>query len=142
MGFQWMYFKMEVLETVFILLFYPKKSYNVVDITNENNKEHNSRWQYIPDHPYRMLIIAGSGSGETNALFNSKNSSEPKYEFLIKMREDAEIEHLNDPREFIEYTAFIDDIYSIIDDYNPSRKRKIIIVSDDMIVDIMTNKKI
>ena len=52
------------------------------------------------------------------------------------------IEHLNEPREFIEYTAFIDDIYSIIDDYNPSRKRKIIIVSDDMIVDIMTNKKI
>ena len=142
MGFQWMYYKMEVLETVFILLFYPKKSYNVVDITNENNKEHNSRWQYIPDHPYRMLMTAGSGSGETSALFNSKNSSEPKYEFLIKMREDAEIEHLNDPREFIEYAAFIDDIYSNIDDYNPSRKRKIIIVSDDMIVDIMTNKKI
>ena len=142
MGFQWMYFKMEVLETVFILLFYPKKSYNIVDITNENNKEHNSRWQYIPDHPYRMLMTAGSGSGETSALFNSKNSSEPKYEFLIKMREDAEIEHLNDPREFIEYAAFIDDICSNIDDYNPSRKRKIIIVSDDMIVDIMTNKKI
>ena len=91
MGFQWIYYKMEVLETVFILPFYPKKSYNIVDITNENNKEHNSRWQYIPDHPYRMLIIADSGSGETNALFNSKNSSEPKYEFLIKMREDAEI---------------------------------------------------
>ena len=36
-------------------------------ITNENNKKHNSKWPYFPDHPYRMLIIGGSGSGKTNA---------------------------------------------------------------------------
>ena len=43
---------------------------NLDDITNENNKEHNEKWPYIPDHPYRMLIIGGSGSGKTNALLN------------------------------------------------------------------------
>ena len=38
--------------------------------TNENNKEHNEKWPYIPDHPYRILIIGGSGSGKTNAMLN------------------------------------------------------------------------
>ena len=40
------------------------------DITNENNKSHNKEWPYIPDHPYRMLIIGGSGSGKTSAPLN------------------------------------------------------------------------
>ena len=40
------------------------------DISNENNKVHNKKWPYIPDHPYRMLIIGGSGSGKTNSLLN------------------------------------------------------------------------
>ena len=39
-------------------------------ITNENNKGHNEKWPYLPDHPYRTLIIAGSGSGKTNTLLN------------------------------------------------------------------------
>ena len=150
-----MYYKMEVLETVFMILFYPKNSFNIDDITNENNKEHNSKWQNIPDHPYRMLITGGSGSGKTNALLNSMKDqddndniylyarylSEPKHEFLIKRREHAGIEHLNSAREFIEYSVSIDDTFSNVDDYNPSRKRKILIVFNDMIVDIMTNKK-
>ena len=37
-------------------------------ITNENNAEHNSKWSYIPDHLYRILIIGGCGSGKSNAL--------------------------------------------------------------------------
>ena len=40
------------------------------NITNENNKEHNKKWLFIPDHPYRMLIIGGFRSGKTNALLN------------------------------------------------------------------------
>ena len=40
------------------------------DITNENNKEHNEKWPYIPDHPYKTFIIGGSGSGKTNTLLN------------------------------------------------------------------------
>ena len=43
---------------------------NFDDYTNENKLKQNSNWPYIPDHPYRVLIIGGSGSGKTNALFN------------------------------------------------------------------------
>ena len=42
-------------------------------ITNENNKKHNETWPYIPDYPYRTLIIGGSGSGKTNTLLNLIN---------------------------------------------------------------------
>ena len=44
--------------------------FNIDDITNENNNEHNEKWPYIPDHLYRMLITGGSESGKTNALLN------------------------------------------------------------------------
>ena len=44
---------------------------NLDGITNENNEDHNKKWPYIPDHPYRMLIIGGSRSGKTNALLNT-----------------------------------------------------------------------
>ena len=44
--------------------------FNIDDITNENNNEHNEKWPYIPDHLYRMLTTGGSGSGKTNALLN------------------------------------------------------------------------
>ena len=43
---------------------------NFDEYTNENKKERNPNWPYIPDHPYRILIIQGSGSGKTNALLN------------------------------------------------------------------------
>ena len=52
---------------------------NLDNIINENNKNHNEKWPYIPDHPYRILIIVGSGSGKTNALLNLINK-----ETLIK----------------------------------------------------------
>ena len=128
---------------------------NLDSITNKNNKEHNEKWPYIPDHPYRILIIGGSGSGKTNALLNlineqndidkiylyARDLNEPKYEILIKKRKDAGIKHLNDPNAFIECSNTMDDVYENINDYNPIRKRKKIIVFDDMITDIMTFKK-
>ena len=114
----------------------------------------NEKWPFIPYHPYRILIICGSGSGKTNALLNlikeqddidkiylyAKDLSEPKYEFLIKKHEDVEIKYCNDPNAFTECSNTMDDVYENIDDYNPSRKKKLI-VFDDMIADIMTNKK-
>ena len=42
--------------------------------TNGNKTEYNSKWRYIPDHPYRILIMGGSGSGKTNVLLNLINN--------------------------------------------------------------------
>ena len=46
------------------------KMINFDDYVNENKNVHNKNWPYIPDHPYRILIIGGSGSGKTNVLLN------------------------------------------------------------------------
>ena len=101
------------------------------------------------------MIIGGSESGKTNALFNlikeqdyideiylyAKNLSDSKYEFLIKKLKDVGTKYCNDPNAFIECSNRMDDVYQNIDDYNPTRKKKILIVFDDMIADIMANKK-
>ena len=74
----------------------------------------------------------------------AKDLSEPKYEYLIKNRENVGIKHvysINNSKEFIECSNTMDDIYENIDIYNPTRKRKILIIFDDMIADIVTNKK-
>ena len=60
---------------------------------------------------------------------------------MIKKHGDAGIKYVNNPNAFIECSNMMDDVYENIDDYNPNRKRKILIVFDDMIADIMTNKK-
>ena len=59
---------------------------------------------------------------------------------MLKKRKNAGTKHSNDLNAFIECSNKMDDVYKNIDDYNPSRKRKISIVFDDMIADIMTNK--
>ena len=60
---------------------------------------------------------------------------------MNEKRENPGTKNLNDPTAFIEYSNTMDDVYNNIDDYNSKRKRKILIVVDDMIADIMTNKK-
>ena len=73
----------------------------------------------------------------------AKDLSEPMYmyEYLSKNRENAGIKHLNDSKVSIECSDTMNDIYENINDYNSNRKRKILIFFDDMIADIMTNKK-
>ena len=73
---------------------------------------------------------------------NAKDLNELKHQFLIEKRENVGIKHLNDPKAFIEYSQCMDDVYNNINDYNPSRKIKILIVFDEIIAVIMTNKKI
>ena len=70
-----------------------------------------------------------------------KDLYEDKYEFWIKKHKDAGIKHLNGLDAFIECSNTMDNVYKNVDDYNPYRQRKILIVFDDMIADIMTNKK-
>ena len=72
---------------------------------------------------------------------DAKDLSEPKYEFLIKKRQDAGIKHLNDLNAFIESSNTMDNVYENIDDYNTNKERKVLIVFDDMIADIMSSKK-
>ena len=112
---------------------------NLDSITDEKNKKHNGKWPYIPDHPYRISIIGGSGSEKTNTLLNLINEqndidkiylygrdlNEPKYIILIKKRKDAEIKHLNYPNAFIECSSTMDDIYDNIHDHNSSRKKNL-----------------
>ena len=109
----------------------------------------------VTDHPYKTLIIGGSGSGKTNALLNlikekddidkiyfyAKDLSEPKYEFFIKKRKDVGTKYCNDPNSRIECSSTMDDVYENIGDCNQSRKRKILIVFDDVIAVIMSKTK-
>ena len=111
--------------------------------------EYNLKWPYIPDHPYRILIIGGSGSGKTNALLNlinnqpdidkiylyAKDPYKAKYQYLINKREKVGLDHFDDPKAFMEYSNDMHDVYKNIEDYNLVKKHKVLIVFDDMITD-------
>ena len=123
---------------------------------NENKSKHNKNWPYIPDHPYRTLIIGGSGSGKTKVLLNLienqpdidtiylyvKDPYEAKYQYLINKRESVGIDHFNDPKAFIEYSNDMHNVYKNINEYNPDNGNKILIIFDDMIADMIHNKKL
>ena len=107
-------------------------------------------------HPYRILIIGGSGSGKTNALLNlinnqpdidkiymyAKDPYEGKYQLLINNTESTGLKHFNDPKAFIEYSNYMQDVYKNIDEYNLDKECKILIVFDDMIANVINNKKL
>ena len=90
------------------------------------------------------MIIGGTGSGKTIKLLNlikeqdyhdvidkiylhAKDLSEPKYEYLIKKREDAGIKNVNNPNAFIVCSNTMDDVYKDIDNYIPKRNKKVLI---------------
>ena len=123
---------------------------NFDDYTNENKTEHNENL------PYRILIIGGSGFGKTNVLLNlienqpdidkiylyAKDPYEAKYQYLINKREGVGIVHFNDPKAFIEYSIDMRDVYKNINYYNLDKENKTLIVFDNMIADMIHNKKL
>ena len=90
---------------------------NFDDYTNKNKTIHKLKQPYIPDYPYKILIIGGSGSGKINELLNLTNNQpyidkiylygrdpyKAKYQSLINKTESTGLKHFNDPQAFIEY---------------------------------------
>ena len=117
---------------------------------NEKKTQHNSKQRY------RILIIGGSGTGKTNALLNlinnqpdndeiylyAKDPYEAKYQFLINKGESTGLKHFDDPKASIEYSNDMEDVYQNIDEYNANKERTILIVFDDLIADMINNKKL
>ena len=123
---------------------------NLDDIVSNKKENKDNDW------PFRMLIIGPSGSGKTNTLLNlinnfhpidkiylyAKDTDEKKYQFLINKREQAGIKNLNDPHAFIEYSNDMNDVLDDINNYNKNRNKKVLIIFDDMIADIMRSEKL
>ena len=72
----------------------------------------------------------------------AKDPYEDKYQFLIKKRESIGLKYFNNPKAFIEYSNDMHDVYKNINHYNPDKENKILIVLDDMIADMINNKKL
>ena len=130
---------------------------NYDDVTKENINKHYLNW---PDRPYRILIIGGSGSVKTNGLLNLikqqnddyysiigkiylfvKNPYEAKYQYLFKNVIKNGLENLKDPKAY-EYSNNMQDAYKQIEESNQNRKYYVLIVLDDMIADMIRNKKL
>ena len=118
---------------------------------------HNKNWLYLPDNPYRIVIIDGSGSGKNNVLLNLikhqrpvtdkiylyvKDPLESNYQLLSNGREKVGIETPKNPKAFIDYSREIGDVFENLEDYNPVRKRRVLKVFDDMIADSESNKNL
>ena len=102
-----------------------------------------------------MLVIGPSGSGKTNTLLHlinnfhpidkiylyAKDTDEKIYQYLINKREQAGIKNLNDPQAFIEYSSDMNDVLEDINNCNKNRDKKVLIIFDDMIADIMRSEK-
>ena len=120
-------------------------------------RNYNPNWPYISNHSYKILIIGGLGSGKTNVLLNLikhqrsdirkihlyvKDLFESKYQLVINGREKVGIKNLKNSKAFIDYSQKIDDVYENLKEYNLTKQRRVLIVSDDMIAYMESNKKL
>ena len=124
--------------------------------TDGNKTQHSLDWPYMPDHPYRILIVGGSVSGKNrcNIEFNkqlaridkiylyAKDPYETRHKYLINKCEKVGLNHYDDPKAFMEYSNDMQDVYKSIEDYNVNKKRKVLIVFDEMIADLINNKNL
>ena len=127
---------------------------NFDDYTNENKTEHNTKWSYILDHPCKILIEGGVPNQEKQITkfknqhdidkiyLYTKDPYQAKYQYSTKKREKADLHHYDDPKAFIEYSNDMQDVYKNISEYNLGQKRKILIVFDVTIADMINNKKL
>ena len=97
---------------------------DIVSNKKKSSSEHN-------DWPFRMLII----------YLYTKDTDEKRYQYLINKREQAGIKNLNDPHAFLEYSNDMNDVLEDINNYNENRDKKVLIIFDDMIADIMRKGK-
>ena len=117
--------------------------------------KHNPNWPYIPGHPYRILIVGGSGSGKINVLLNLikhqepdidkiylyvKDAFESKYQLLINGRQKVGNETIKNPKAFIDYSQIINDVYENLQDYNSTMKSRVLIVFNDLIAGMESKK--
>ena len=122
---------------------------DIVSNKNTSSSEH-INWSF------RMLIIGPSGSGKTNTLLHlidkfhpidkiylyAKDTDEPKYQYLINKRELAGIKNLNDPHAFMEYSNDMNDVLENINNDDKNRDKKVLIIFDNMIADVMRSGKL
>ena len=105
-------------------------------------------WPSVPNHPYRILIIGCSWSGKANVLLSLIKHQRPdiekifesRYQLLINGRKKVENENFGNPKPLINRSQTIDDVYESLENYNPTKKQKVLIVFHDMIADMESNK--
>ena len=93
-------------------------------------------------------MVGGSGYGKKKSLLNlinnesdfdkiylyAKDPYEAKYQLLISKRESTDLKYLNNVKAFLEYSNDMDDFYKKIEEYNPNKKRKILILFDNLLI--------
>ena len=115
---------------------------------------HNPNKAYIPDHPYRIVIIGGSGTGKTNVLLNLIKNKRPgiykiylcvkdpfkwRYQLLINGSESIGIKKSKKSKVFINCLKTFNDVYENLEDYNPTKKKTVLIGFGDMIKNMESN---
>ena len=99
------------------------------------------RWFWIRKNKRIIKFINNQPDIDKIYLY-AKDPYKAKYQYLINKREKVGLDHFNDPKAFMEYSNDMQDVYKNIEDYNPIKKRKVLIVFDDMIADMINNNKL
>ena len=129
---------------------------NFDDCVNGSKTKHNLKWPYIPNHQYRIRItgvqdlekqmhcwIQNYNQPDIDKRYlYAKDPYKSKYQFLISKSESTGLKHFNNPKPFTEYSSDMKDVYKNIDEYNTNKERKVLIDFDDMITDMINNKKL